>query len=208
MSRTTYVSTASYPMAVGWKCTNCGRINAQTCNISRRATASKQGLRYSKETHARASAQAQGDLMMYVANIAADAKRGKYSPVLNCCACKDCSHREPWATTKANGCFVSSCFVVSFWLGLAALICLYIQDWTALCLLLGMIAVLIASAFISIKLSAKNAKKMEPIFAALTEIERPVLAVNAAELRERMCSVIAQSPEDIDTIKKVVSREL
>ena len=97
---------------------------------------------------------------------------------------------------------------MSFWLGLAALICLYIQDWTALCLLLGMIAVLIASAFISIKLSAKNAKKMEPIFAALTEIERPVLAVNAAELRERMCSVIAQIPEDIETLKKVVSREL
>lgn len=208
MSRTTYVSTASYPMAVGWKCTNCGRINAQTCNISRRATASKQGLRHSKETQARASAQAKGELVVYMANIAADAKRGKYSPVLNCCACKDCSHREPWATMKANGCLVSTCFVVSFWLGLLSLLCLYIQDWTALFLLLGVIAVLLATAFISIKLSAKNTKKMEPILAALTEIERPVLALDAAELRERMCSVIARSPEDVDTIKKVVSREL
>lgn len=29
MSRTTYTLTATYPMAVGWKCTKCGRINAK-----------------------------------------------------------------------------------------------------------------------------------------------------------------------------------
>lgn len=113
MSRTTYTSTATYPMAVGWKCTRCGRINAKTCNIQMTASASKQGLLHSQETQDRASEQAQSQLMLRVLSIASNAETGKYDPSFNSCVCRNCSHREPWASVKANGCLVSGCFVAT-----------------------------------------------------------------------------------------------
>jgi len=208
MSRTTYTSTATYPMAVGWKCTKCGRINAKTCNIQMSSSASKQGLLHSQETQDRASSQAQSQLVMRVLSIAADAEKGKYGPTFNSCVCRGCSHQEPWASVKANGCVVIGCFMGAVVAGLLALFCILLQDWASLWWLLGIIAVLVGIAFLSMKKSANNEKKMAPIFAQLKDIERPVLAPNAETLREKMYGVIAQGPADIDVINKVVANEL
>lgn len=208
MSRTTYTSTATYPMAVGWKCTKCGRINAKTCNIQWRASASRQGLFYSQETADRAASQAQSQLAMRVLNIASNVENGKYDPALNSCVCRGCSHREPWATVRANGCVVIGCFMGSIALGIMALFCILLQDWTSMCWLLGIIAVLVGIAFLSMRKSAKAEKEMAPIFANLKDIERPILAPNADALRQKMYGVIAQGSSDIDVINKVVANEL
>lgn len=208
MSRTTYTSTATYPMAVGWKCTNCGKINAKTCNIQWRASASRQGLFYSQETADQASSKAQSQLVMRVLSVAENVGKSKFDPALNSCVCRNCSHREPWATVKANGCTVIGSFMVSAVLGFFALICILIQDWSALAWLVGIIALLIGIAFLSMRKSANNEKKMAPVFANLKDIERPVLAPNGEALRAKMYGVIAQSPADVDIINKVVANEL
>ena len=208
MSRTTYTSTATYPMAVGWKCTKCGRINAKTCNIQMTSSASKQGLLHSQETQDRASSQAQSQLVMRVLSIANDAEKGKYGPAFNNCRCQGCGYQEPWATVKANGCVVLGCFMGSVVMGLLALFCILLQDWASLWWLLGIIAVLVSIALLSMRKSANNEKKMAPIFAQLKDIERPVLAPNAETLREKMYGVIARGAADVDVINKVVANEL
>ena len=208
MSRTSYTSTATYPLAVGWKCTKCGRINAKTCNIKMTATASRQGLSYSRETESQASEQAQNQVMLRVLGVVADAEKRKYGPALYGCVCHGCKHREPWASVKANGRVVAGCFLGSVALGLLALLCILLQDWKSLLCLLGIIAVLVSIAFISMRKATNNTKKLEPIFAQLKTHERPVLAPNAETLREKMYGVFAQGPDDIDKINKAVADEL
>lgn len=208
MSSITYTSTATYPMAVGWKCTQCGRFNAKTCKIQWSASASKQGLLYSKDTQERASEQARSQLVMRVLQIASDAENGKYPPELNGCVCSGCSHREPWASLKANGCLVFGCFMGAIALGIIALISAFCQDWASMCWLLGIAAALVGIAFLSMKISANRSEKMKPILANLGDIERPVLAPDADALRQKMHDVFAQSPADMEAINEVVANEL
>lgn len=208
MSRTTYTSTATYPMAVGWKCTNCGHINAKTCDIQMTASASKQGLFHSQETQDRASEQAQNQLMLRVLSIAANAEKGNYGPAFGSCVCRACSHREPWASVKANGCLVSGCFIATVVFAFFSIVCILLQDWPSLFWMLGIMAVFICIGLLSMKSAANSEKKMAPIFAQLKDIERPVIAPNADALREKMYGIIAQGPADVDVINKVVANEL
>lgn len=205
MSRTTYTSTATFPLPVGWKCTKCGKINATTCDVQWSSSASKQGAFYSSKTQAYASAQAKTAVSYLVAKIIEDAQNGKYDVHFNSCVCRGCSQQEPWAAQKPNGRLVLLCLLGSFWVGLLTILSFYWRDWKSGCVCLGIVGVLLGTALVSMRLAAKRDKELAPVLAKLEDLERPVVAVSAQELRTKMYEKFAQGPEEIDAINKAVA---
>lgn len=211
MSHVTYTSTAAYPMPVGWKCSRCGRINVTICNIRHSASESRQGTFHSrkvvKEVEGRLAEQAKSQLAAEVCAVISNAERNQYGSELRACWCSGCTYSEPWATVRDNGCLVAACFMGALVCGFFALLGVLSKDWSLMAQLLGVAAALAGVAILSIKLSANKSKKMAAIFANLKDIERPVIGLNADDLREKMYGVIAQNLSDVDAIDRAVRKE-
>ena len=157
MSSRIYTSTASFPLAVGWKCTNCGNMNAQICDIECQSSKRKTGLRHSQSLQDDVSYQAKQALEHTVLNIYLNAQKAQYTHHLNACACRSCSHKEKWATVKDVGEVIRFCLLVA----LCMIIPVLISEWPARGYWLGIIAVLLATCFIYPCLAAKKKKWMK-----------------------------------------------
>ena len=205
MSRTTYTSTASYALPVGWKCTSCGQINTNTCTISAKGSASKQGVFHSQATANQASMTARSLLTHQILQITADINANRYHPAFNGCFCRKCHHREPWATVKSNGRWIGICILPLFLSSIFALISIFAEDWGAMGIGLAIAAACLGLIGLSIKKANAYSKKMAPVFESLKDTQKPICTPDIESLRIQMAGVLAQCPEDMAEINKAIS---